>query len=843
MQDVRQRTHGRSTLTAESARALLLDPGAREIFGRPARLAGLALRAPIAMVGVVQAERLLLVSHVGVPEPWSSTRQLPLESTFCRYVADTKSVFVVEDAARHPLGFSVSRLENFPRVAYCGAPIIVEGRAVAVLSVCDVQPRHWTADDITLIKDLATAVQRDLELLGSRFEWRAAAPIAPIDAAPDGLITVDAEWRFAFMNGHAQELLGRVEADVLGRRFWHVYPGLVGTAFHRECLRVTADRMPIEQEIHCRSIERWLEIRGYPTADGGAALHLRDVSARRTAQEELRGRESRYRRLFEEARACFFVMDRDSTLLEVNQAFEAMLGRTRDELYRTRMIDHAVDPDAFDRVLLDLREHGAVTDLELALRTADGSEMACVLSCGPQVVDGDTVYTGSLRDITKHKEAQDELVRSALHDALTGLPNRVVFMDRLERLLKHAQRRTEEYGFAVLFLDLDNFKQINDTLGHMSGDELLITVARRLEACVRQGDTVARIGGDEFAVLLDMIHDAAAVTFIVDRIRESLAQPFYPEVAVEGTSASIGIAISVSGYERAEDLLRDADSAMYRAKASGRNDYVIFDSDMHDRAMAQRILEDDLRAAMTRSQFVVHYHPIVELERGRVMGLEALVRWAHPERGLLSPQDFMPLAEQTGLTVEIGWWVMREACRQMRAWQLDHARLSPRLTVSVNLSAKQFVHPALLDKIDEILRETGLDPTFLRLDLTEAVVMQNPQLSAKLLQELRQRGMQICIDDFGTGYTSVRELRQFPISCLKIDRSFVHAIDSDPESAGIVQSIIALGRSMAIDTVAEGVETTEQVEHLRRFGTRFAQGYLFSMPLDARETTALITSG
>jgi diguanylate cyclase (GGDEF)-like protein/PAS domain S-box-containing protein len=840
MQDVQQKTNGRSTLTAESARALLLDPGAREIFGRPARLAGLALRAPTAMVGVVEAERLLLVGQHGVPEPWSTTRELPLDATFCRYVADTKAVFTVDDATRHPLGFSVARLEEFPRVAYCGAPVVVEGRTVAVVSVSDVQPRRWRPEDLTIIKDLATAIQRDLELLASRFEWRAAAPITPVGAAPDALITVDPEWRFAFMNATAQELLGRIEGDLLGRRFWHVYPGLVGTAFHRECLRVTTDRVPIEQEIHCRSIDRWLEVRGYPTADGGAALHLRDISARRTAQEELRARESRYRRLFEEARTAFFVMDRDSTLLEVNHSFELLLGRSRDELYRTRMLELAADPDVFERILADLRMHERVLDTEILMKRGDGAELICTLSGGSQVVEGDVVYTGSLRDITVHKEAQAELERSALHDALTGLPNRVVFMDRLERLLKHSQRRSE-YGFAVLFLDLDNFKQVNDSLGHMAGDELLVTVARRIEAAVRQGDTVARIGGDEFAVLLDMVQDAAAVTFIVDRIRESLAMSFEPEVAVSGTSASIGIAISISGYERAEDLLRDADSAMYRAKASGRNDYVIFDSDMHDRAMAQRQLEEDLRSAVDREQFTLVYHPVVELERGAVAGVEALVRWTHPERGILLPKDFMPLAEQTNLTVDIGWWVLREACQQLRDWQRDYPLATPRLTMSVNLSARQFVHPALLSKVDAVLEDTGLDPQFLRLDLTEAVVMQNPQLAAKLLHELQRRGIQICIDDFGTGYTSMRELRQFPVSSLKIDRSFVHTLGGTEQSTEVVQTILALGKSMQIEAVAEGVETTEQLDHLRRLGTRYAQGFLFSQPLEARAMGALLS--
>lgn len=828
-------------MTAESARALLLDPGAREIFGRPARLASLGLRAPIAMVGVLHPDRVTLVSQVGVPRPWSVRRELPLESTFCRYVADTRSVFVIEDAARHPLGFAITPLEGFPRVAYCGAPIIIEGQVIAVLSAADVQPRRWSQDELTLLRELATAIQRDLELLGSRFEWRAAAPIAPVEAAPDGLMTVDSQWRLSFMNDHAQKLLGRSEEDVLGRRFWHVYPGLVGTSFHRECLRVTADRMPVEQEIHCRSIDRWLEVRGYPTADGGAALHLRDISARRNAQEELRTREARYRRLFEDARTAFFLMDRDGTLLEVNQSFESLLGRSRDELYRMRMSDVVVDPDAFDRVLTELSTHESVVDAEFAIRHGSGEERICLMQGGTQIVEGDRVYTGSLRDITEHKQEKAALERSALHDALTGLPNRVVFMDRLERLLKHSERRVG-YGFAVLFLDLDNFKLVNDTLGHMAGDELLVTVARRLETCVRQGDTVARIGGDEFAVLLDMVQDAAAVTFIVDRIRESLALSFEPEVAVSGMSASIGIAISVSGYERAEDLLRDADAAMYRAKASGRDDYVIFDSDMHTRALAQRQLEEDLRSALARDQFTVHYHPVIELDRGSVSGVEALVRWTHPERGILLPIEFMPLAEQSSLTADIGWWVLGEACEQLREWQRDYPLATPRLTMSVNLSARQFVHPALITTVDEVLARTGLDPKYLRLDLTEAVVMQNPQLAARLLEELRERGIQICIDDFGTGYTSMRELRQFPISSLKIDRSFVNSLGDAPASMEVVQTILALGRSMEVEAVAEGVETTAQLDHLRRLGARFAQGFLFSPPLEARDMALLLAS-
>jgi diguanylate cyclase (GGDEF)-like protein len=409
----------------------------------------------------------------------------------------------------------------------------------------------------------------------------------------------------------------------------------------------------------------------------------------------------------------------------------------------------------------------------------------------------------------------------------------------LERVLQHSRRRPE-HSFAVLFLDLDNFKGINDTLGHMAGDQLLITVADRLGQCVRQQDTVARMGGDEFAILVDMIHDVGGATLVVDRIREALAEPFATDGRAAGCTASIGIAIALNNYERAEDLLRDADTAMYRAKASGRNGYVIFDGDMHARFLAQRQLEEDLREAVERDQLAVHYQPMVQLDTGNVTGMEALVRWTHPERGILLPADFIPLAEQTGLIVEMGWWVLREACRQLRSWHDEYPDTAVRLTMSVNLSARQFVHPDLVTKLDEILAETGLDPACLRLDLTEAVVMQNADTAAGLLRELRQRGIQICIDDFGTGFSSLRQLSEFPISTLKIDRSFVGRLGSDGEGHEIVQSIIALGRSMAIDAVAEGVETPEQLAQLRQLGTRFAQGFLFSLPLDRAAAAALL---
>jgi diguanylate cyclase (GGDEF)-like protein/PAS domain S-box-containing protein len=832
---------GRAVLSAPNASALLRDAVARETSDRLTRLAGLALRAPVATLAYVDGDRLRLLSQVGLPDRWAQAGSLPLSSTFDQFVHGGSDVMVVEDASRHPLGYSVPRPEGFPRVSYCGAPVQVDGVTIAVLSVSDYHARRWSAEDVTVIRDLAETLVRDLEALALRpvtFERETLLAAASLDALPDGLLIVDSNWRFIFANAHAQQLLARDESALVGHSFWEIFPGLAGSVFQAECLRVIHDAVAVDLEEYCHSLRRWLELRASPTAEGGAAIHVRDISKRRRAHEELRGREARYRRLFEESHTPLFVMAADSRLLEVNQAFERLLGRSRDELYRMRMCDLAVNRAAFDRVLHELRVDGAVSEAELTLQRRE-TPVVCVLSGSMQVTDGIATYHGALRDVTAYKKTQEELMRSALHDALTGLPNRVVFMDRLERLLKHAKRRTGT-RFAVLFLDLDNFKIVNDTWGHIAGDQLLVAVARRLESCVRQEDTVARIGGDEFAVLLDTINDAGSVTAVVERIRESLSQPYDNTRGGFGITASIGIAISMSGYERADDLLHDADTAMYRAKQGGRNAYVMFDLEMQQRATQQRQLEKELRGAMARDQLAVHYHPVVELERGAVTGLEALLRWAHPERGILLPSDFMPLAERTGLIVEIGWWVLREACRQLKAWQNEYPDAAFSLSMSVNLSAKQFVHPGLVTTIDEILRDTQLDPRCLRLDLTEAVMMRDSQVTVELVRKLRARGIQICIDDFGTGFTSLRQLRDMKISMLKIDRSLIDQLHPGGEGREIVQTIVALGRSMAIDAVAEGVETPEQLDQLRNLGLRFAQGFLFSLPLDRGATARLL---
>lgn len=548
-----------------------------------------------------------------------------------------------------------------------------------------------------------------------------------------------------------------------------------------------------------------------------------------------------YRRMFAHARDAYLITGGDGLIVQVNEAAMLLLGYTEEELYDVRLPDLLLDDDDRARVAHALRPGSDLPEQELRLKRKDGAAIVCLAAAYPRS-DGQGGFLISLHDVTEHRRTQQQLIHSAFHDVLTGLPNRLLFMDRLERVLRHVRRRTG-YRFAVLFLDLDRFKLVNDTFGHAAGDELLQAVSRRLEDCLRQDDSIARLGGDEFAIIVDAINDASDATRVAERILESLKTPFSIQGRDVQVTVSIGIALSTSGYDTPDDVLRDADAAMYRAKTSGRAHYEIFDLEMHRRALSQLQLESDLRDAIERREFAVHYQPVIALDAGSVTGLEALVRWRHPRRGTLLPGEFINVAEQSGAIVEIGWYVLREACRQMQSWRERFPRSTLQTTMSVNLSARQFVQPDLLLRIDEILAETGLDPSCLRLELTESAVNYAPDLARGVLRALADRGIRISLDDFGTGYSSLQQLKQLPLSNVKVDRSFVRGLRSNPESAGMVQTIVALGNSLSVDTIAEGVETPEELDELRALGMKFAQGYLFSTPLSAEHAERLLTAG
>lgn len=427
------------------------------------------------------------------------------------------------------------------------------------------------------------------------------------------------------------------------------------------------------------------------------------------------------------------------------------------------------------------------------------------------------------------EETKEHFRHAAFHDSLTGLPNRAMFTELLKAEIESSNRR-DSHMFAVLFLDLDRFKNINDSLGHTHGDLLLVAFAERLERTLRPIDTLARFGGDEFAILVSGMTDATDAVRVAQRIQDELSQPFVLDKNSAFATASIGIALSSSGYDRPEDILRDADIAMYRAKENGKARYEVFDHGMHARAVSRLQLESDLRQAIEQKEFCVYYQPIVSLQTGRLAGFEALVRWNHPRRGLVSPADFIPVAEETGLIVPIGQWVLNEACAHIRQWQIDspsHRALS----LSVNLSARQVAQPDLLEQIKEALDNSKLSPHCLKLEITESVVMENAEAATLMFKQLRLLGVQLSIDDFGTGYSSLSYLHRFPLNYLKIDRSFVMRLTTDNDNA-IVRTISTLARNLGMEVIAEGIETEEQYQQLKMLGCEYGQGYLFSRPVD-----------
>lgn len=445
---------------------------------------------------------------------------------------------------------------------------------------------------------------------------------------------------------------------------------------------------------------------------------------------------------------------------------------------------------------------------------------------------------GSQTDITERK----------VSDPLTGLPNRLLFIDRLGRLIKHSKRR-KDHLFAVLFLDLDGFKMINDSLGHLVGDQLLVGVAARLEKCLRSSDTVARLGetftvarlgGDEFTILLDDIKEASDANRAAERLMKSLAPPFVLAGKEVFTSISIGIALSNTAYEEPEDMLRDADTAMYRAKSLGKARYEVFDADMRASVMARLQLETDLRRALERNEFRNVYQPIVALDSGRVVGFEALMRWQHPTSGMIGPEEFIFVAEETGLIRDLGWWSLREACRQMSSWRA-RSKAYLDLTMSVNVSAKQLLQPHLVDEMNKLLRETVLPPEALKLEITESAVMADPTAAAEMLQQIKSLGIRLAIDDFGTGYSSLSYLHRFPLDTLKIDRSFISGSGEGDDGMEIARTIMPMARNLRLDVVAEGVETLEQVGLLKKLQCKYAQGYYFSKPLAPEEVPALLS--
>jgi diguanylate cyclase (GGDEF)-like protein/PAS domain S-box-containing protein len=533
------------------------------------------------------------------------------------------------------------------------------------------------------------------------------------------------------------------------------------------------------------------------------------------------------------------ITDMDCKILFTNRAEAAMHGFEQAELIGKEariFAPHAMwNPPTADgmkqmkswrREATNIRKNGTTFPVQLiseVISDSAGVPIGIVTTC---------------EDITERKNVEEQLERQALYDTLTDLPNRTLFHDRLSQAVSKTKRR-KEFSFGVLFVDLDRFKLINDSLGHSVGDQLLVEFARRLSRCLRPGDTVARVGGDEFTILLDDIHSVSEATRVADRIQQELSIPFILGQHEVFTSASMGIALSSEEYGRSEDLLRDADIAMYRAKAQGRARYQVFDSGMHASAVVQLQMENDLRRALERKEFRAFYQPTVCLFTGKLTGFEALMRWQHPQRGLTLPEEFIPLAEETGLIIPMGLWILREACQQMQRW-VARFPVYGGLTISVNLSGVQIGESDLVVQVERIIRETGIDPKLLTLEMTESVVMAHPQEATNRLLQLKNLGVRLHIDDFGTGYSSLSYLHQLPVDTLKIDRSFVSRIGKDEEKGEIVGTIATLAHNLGMDVIAEGVETAIQLSQVKALKCESAQGFYFSRPMDSNDAETLI---
>ncbi|MBN3922000.1 EAL domain-containing protein [Nostoc sp. NMS4] len=500
-------------------------------------------------------------------------------------------------------------------------------------------------------------------------------------------------------------------------------------------------------------------------------------------------------------------------------------------------VDYITKPFEFQEVLVRVQN-------QLALRSARLE----ILKLNVELEHRVKQRTGELEktleklqeEIDSRQKLQSQLLNIALHDSLTGLSNRVLFIRRLEDALNRAKQESS-YQFAVLFLDCDRFKVVNDSLGHPVGDELLIAIAHRLQACLIPIDTLARLGGDEFGILLENITDINIAIQVAERILQQLSLTFQLSRYEVFMNASIGISWGNKDYDRPEYLLRDADTAMYRAKAKGRANYHVFNPVMHQEAIQLLELENDLRRAIERREFLVYYQPIISLATGRISGFEALVRWQHPIRGLVPPIEFIPVAEETGLINAINTWVLQSACHQLSIWQ--HYPVTPEpLTMSVNLSARLFLQPNLVEQIDRIIYENKINPAYLELEITESVIMENTDAIKIILQQLRQRKIKLIMDDFGTGYSSLSYLHSFPLNALKIDKSFVKRMQENKENMGLVPAMIGIANSMGMSAIAEGVETPEQLAQLRSLNCNFAQGYLFSQPIEPQLALNLLTS-
>jgi diguanylate cyclase (GGDEF)-like protein/PAS domain S-box-containing protein len=691
---------------------------------------------------------------------------------------------------------------------------------------------------ITAARVVGRRSERTVDQVTALLERNEARFRAMVRDSNDIMAIVDPEGRLVYASPVTERILGFEVDSLIGTDVFDlIHPD--DRALAREGFQSTrgggdADRVEVRVR---RADGDWRVVEAVATnllddpAVQGLVISARDLTDRRQAEVELREAQERFRSAFEHAPIGMALMSIEGRLFRVNRALVQILGRGESELLATSMLDLCFrdDRDQFRHAISRLFA-GATQSAQLDQRFVhhDGHPVWVSVSASlvRDVHEQPMYLVCQVEDIGERRASGQALAHQAAHDPLTGLPNRLHFVERLGRELA----TTERHGrLAVLFLDLDRFKVVNDSLGHSAGDRLLVAVADRLSATMTPTDVVARFGGDEFTILCHDVSSEETVELIAERIAEAIARPV---ALIEGevfVTASIGIALSGGEHDTPETLLRNADAAMYRAKELGRDRAELFDAREHHRVVDDLRTGNELHRAIERGELRLHYQPLIALEQGSVVGFEALIRWEHPERGLVPPMEFVPLAEETGLIVPLGVWALEEACRQAVRWH-DAAPAGPPLFMSVNLSPRQLAEPALPNEVARVLHDTGIQPSTLWLEITESTLMRDAESALSALGALRALGLHLAVDDFGTGYSSLAYLERLPVEALKIDRSFTDGVGTRKDSTAIVRAVVGLARALQLSTVAEGIETRQQFQRLRAMGCEVGQGYLFGPP-------------
>ncbi len=662
----------------------------------------------------------------------------------------------------------------------------------------------------------------------------------------EAFVTVDRDGQFTYINEEAARLLALSAEDLLGRKIWNSFQKTVRFRLEESFHSAVARNESIEFEELDARVSNWLEVRGYPFG-GGMAVHLRDVTARHKSDEQLRLLESSIARLNDiviitEAGPFSAPGPR---IVFINEAFERRTGYSREEVIgRTPRLLQGPDTQRseLDRIRAALEQWEPVR-VDLINYKKNGEPFWVDLDVSP-VWDSSrklTHWVAVGRDISERKSAEEKIQYLAFYDPLTKLPNRQLLLDRLHVALSDQERPREG---ALMFIDLDNFKILNDTLGHQKGDMLLQQVAERLRSCVAKGDTVARLGGDEFVILIENssakpLEPAAAARIVSDRILTTLGEPYVLPGYLHHSTCSIGVTLFGKTPCSVSELLKQADLAMYQAKNAGRNAVCFFDPEMQALATANAALAADLRQAWRENQFLIDYQPQVGPD-GKMVGVEALLRWEHPQRGRVGPDHFIPTAEETSLIIPIGRWVLETACSQLAEWAKRPER--SHLSIAVNVSVRQFRHPDFVDEVMQAIAQSGIEPQKLKLELTESLLADGIEVTVAKMGSLKEMGVTLSLDDFGMGYSSLSYLKRLPLDQLKIDREFVKEVLTDANDAAIARTIIGLAQSLGLGVIAEGVETEEQRAFLAAQGCDCYQGYLFCKPLAVAELEAFMSA-